>query len=108
MVVVLLNVNFIAPGTFSNPTYHHLLQSIKNKIKKGEFAVTDKPEQRSVLRIGIHALGSPMWLSNSSTGFSIKQSRDLDMFVFCLRAIVRSAFAVAFVTVPSHLLEKVG
>lgn len=94
------------PNTFSNSDYHYLLEDIKNKIQSGHFNVTDKVQQRSILRVGLHALGSPMWFDHSFTGLTINQHRDLNMFMFCLRALMRSAFAVAIVTVPSHLISK--
>lgn len=107
MYITIFYKTFLDINTFSNPAYHDLLESIKNKIRIGQFGVNDKPERRSILRIGIHALGSPMWLCDSSEGFMIPQNRDLNMFIYCLRALARSAFAIAFVTVPSHLLERV-
>ncbi|KAK5649780.1 hypothetical protein RI129_000809 [Pyrocoelia pectoralis] len=94
------------PDTFSNSDYHCLLEDIKNKIQSGHFSVTDKVQQRSILRVGLHALGSPMWFDESFTELTINQHRDLNMFMFCLRALMRSAFAVAVVTVPSHLIRK--
>ncbi|KAJ8958241.1 hypothetical protein NQ318_017384 [Aromia moschata] len=94
--------------TFSNPAYNELLKSIKNRIKEGKFFLKDNPGKRSILRIGIHCLGSPMWLPHRKSLHSIDSSRDLDMFIFCLRALVRSAFAVAVITVPTHLYHEVS
>ncbi|KAJ8911958.1 hypothetical protein NQ315_012769 [Exocentrus adspersus] len=67
----------------------------------------DNPERRSLLRIGIHSLGSPMWLPHSKSVHSIDSSRDLNLFIFCLRALVRSAYAVAVITIPTHLYHEV-
>ncbi|KAJ8980744.1 hypothetical protein NQ317_011393 [Molorchus minor] len=94
--------------TFSNPAYNELLKSIKNKIKEGKFFLKDNPVKRSVLRIGIHSLGSPMWLPHRKSLHSINSTRDLDMFIFCLRALVRSAYAIAVITVPTHLYHEVS
>lgn len=105
----ILNINlFLGPNTFSNPAYHSLLQQIKSKIKEGKFFLKDKPEKRSILRIALYSLGSPLWLGDKFSFFSINRNRDLDMFVFCLRALVRSAFAVALISVPSHLYDEVS
>ncbi|KAJ8929917.1 hypothetical protein NQ314_017351, partial [Rhamnusium bicolor] len=94
--------------TFTNPAYNELLKSIKNKIKEEKFFLKDNPEKRSILRIGIHSLGSPMWLPHRKSIHSIDSSRDLDMFIFCLRALVRSAYAVAVITVPTHLYHEIS
>ncbi|KAK4883015.1 hypothetical protein RN001_006334 [Aquatica leii] len=94
-----------APDTFSNVHYHHLLENIKKKIQDGQFTLTDKVKRRSILRVGLHALGSPMWLHVLGEEATINQNRDLSMFIFCLRALMRMSLAVAVVTVPSHLFE---
>nr|CAI5821460.1 unnamed protein product [Callosobruchus analis]CAI5830559.1 unnamed protein product [Callosobruchus analis] len=94
--------------TYSNPAYNELLKSIKNKIKEGKFFLKDSPEKRSILRIGIHSLGSPMWLPHRKSLHSIDSTRDLDKFIFCLRALVRSAYAVAMITVPTHLYHEIS
>lgn len=93
-------------NTFSNPAYNDLLKSIKDKIKENRFFLKDNPSKKAVLRIGIHSLGSPLWLPHKSGLHSLDCSRDLDMFIFCLRALVRSALAVAVVTIPSHLYHE--
>ncbi|XP_056638926.1 elongator complex protein 4 [Diorhabda carinulata] len=94
--------------TYSNPAYNALLKSIRNKIKDGKFFLKDSPEKRTVLRIGIHSLGSPMWLPHRKSLHSIDSTRDLDKFIFCLRALVRSAYAVALVTIPTHLYHEIS
>lgn len=97
----------VGPNTFSNVAYHDLLQSIKNKIKEGKFFLKDKTDKRSVLRIAIYSLGSPLWLPNKGSLYTINKSRDLDMFVFCLRALLRSALAVALISIPTRLYDEV-
>lgn len=77
-------------------------------MKEGKFFLKDKLENRSVLRIVLHSLGSPLWLGDKRSFFSINRNRDLDMFVFCLRALVRSALAVALISIPSHLYDEVS
>ncbi|CAH1285118.1 unnamed protein product [Diabrotica balteata] len=94
--------------TYSNPAYNALLKSIRNKIKDGKFFLKDSPEKRTVLRIGVHSLGSPMWLPHRKSLHSIDSTRDLDKFIFCLRALVRSAYAVAVVTIPTHLYHEIS
>lgn len=99
---------FVGTKTYSNPAYNELLKSIKNKIKEGKFFLKDNTDRRTILRIGIHSLGSPMWLPHRKSLHSIETTRDLDMFIFCLRALVRSAYAVAVVTIPTHLYHEVS
>lgn len=108
LIYFITNIFVLGSKTFSNPAYNDLLKCIKYKIKEGKFFLKDNPEKRSVLRIGIHSLGSPMWLPHSKSIHSIDSSRDLDMFIFCLRALVRSAYAVAVITVPTHLYHEVS
>ncbi|KAH1028334.1 hypothetical protein HUJ05_001695, partial [Dendroctonus ponderosae] len=94
-------------SSFINPAYSDLLKTIRNKIKKGKFFLKDNPEKKSILRIGIHSLGSAMWLpSRSSISCLNENCQDLYMFLFYLRALVRSAHAVAFVTIPAYLYEE--
>ncbi|XP_030767581.1 elongator complex protein 4 [Sitophilus oryzae] len=91
-------------NSFLNPAYNDLLKSVKDKIKEGKFFLKDNPESKTILRIGIHSLGSPMWLPCRKSIHSMdSSSQDLNMFIFCLRALVRSANAVAVITVPSYL-----
>nr|XP_023030181.1 elongator complex protein 4 [Leptinotarsa decemlineata] len=100
--------NIVSTKTYSNPAYNDLLKSIKNKIKEGKFFLKDSPEKRSILRIGVHSLGSPMWLPHRKSLHSIESTRDLDMFIFCLRALVRSAYSVAVITIPTHLYHEIS
>ncbi|XP_045461469.1 putative elongator complex protein 4 [Harmonia axyridis] len=93
-------------SAFSNPAYHDLLRQIKTKIKEDKYFLKDNPPKKSILRIALHSLGSPLWLPSKNSLHSLDYSRDLDMFIFCLRALVRSALAVAVITIPSHLYRE--
>lgn len=54
-------------------------------------------------------VGSPMWLPHRKSIHSVDaNSQDLHMFIFCLRALVRSAHAVAVITIPSYLYDEVS
>lgn len=92
---------------FTNPAYNELLKTVKNQIKEGKFFLKDRPLKRNILRVGIHSLGSPMWLQSKESYHLMNESRDLDLFIFCLRALMRSAFAVAVITIPTHLYHEV-
>ncbi|XP_044761251.1 elongator complex protein 4 [Coccinella septempunctata] len=93
-------------SSFSNPAYNDLLRQIKTKIKDDKYFLKDNPSKKSILRIALHSLGSPLWLPVRNSLHSLDSSRDLDMFIFCLRALVRSALAVAVITIPSHLYRE--
>lgn len=91
---------------FSNVAYKDLLNSIKSKISEGKFLLQDKPEKRSILRVGIHSLGSPLWYNFDQS--ESQHAADFVRFIYSFRALLRSAFAVGVVTVPSQLLNKVN
>lgn len=93
---------------FSNPAYYNLLEYIKNTLKEHKLFLRDKVPKQNILRIGIHALGSPLWLPDVPSVCALHKSRDLDMFLYCLRALLRYAYAVAFITVPTHLYDEVN
>ncbi|XP_044729919.1 putative elongator complex protein 4 [Chrysoperla carnea] len=102
-------INNTPPNTFSNPIYHELLQDIKNVLKKFEFETNAKPEKRTILRVALHSLGSPFWIPippPNETIRPISRNRDLDMFMFCLKALMRSAYAVAVITVPTGMITE--
>ena len=60
-------------------------------------------ENRTILRIVLHGLGSPLWGEEQHFGNEI--SPTLTRFLFQLRATLRSALAVCFVTVPIQLFQ---
>lgn len=86
--------------------YSHLLRTIKLKLKTDKLFVKDNIG-KSILRIGLHSLGSPMWFSNGERS-SVDNCEELTIFLYCLKALVRSAFTVALVTIPSHLFKEVS
>lgn len=90
---------------FVNPAYHDLLESIKNTIDEGGFGLK-AGSHRSILRVALQGLGSPLWLPNEFKVSVSSQSRDLDMFIFCLRALIRNAFATVLVTIPSKIIDE--
>lgn len=60
-------------------------------------------ENRTILRIVLHGLGSPLWGEDQHIAHEISPA--LTRFLFQLRATLRSALAVCFVTVPTHLFQ---
>ncbi|XP_069679227.1 elongator complex protein 4 [Periplaneta americana] len=90
-----------AEGRFTNSSYSDLLSLIQGKIEEGEFGIASNPEKRNILRIAVHSLSSPLW-SEETQG---SQFSDLVLFLYCLRSLLRSAYAVCMLTVPSHLFQ---
>lgn len=58
--------------------------------------------QRKVLRVALQSLGSPLWLDE---GGAVDSTHSLPRFLHRLRALLRRAYAVAVVTVPTHLMQ---
>ncbi|XP_064602901.1 LOW QUALITY PROTEIN: elongator complex protein 4-like [Liolophura sinensis] len=93
----------------SKSRYVPLLRSVKQMIDTGQFLTKSTTEKRNILRIGIHSLGSPLWGENGGVG-SLGSGYDaaLPRFLIGLRALLRSAYAVCLLTVPSHLFQDIG
>jgi elongator complex protein 4 len=95
----------------STDLYRSLKTQIQSKIKGGNFSVDSQnsPQQRNVLRIALHSLGSPLWLdegsSESPRSLPPPPSPTLPQFLHSLRGLLRRAYAVALVTVPTHLMQ---
>lgn len=90
-------------GYFKNPAYRDLLEVIKTEIENGKYFLKDANASSNILKIGIYGLGSPLWMSNCD-----KDSiADLNKFLYCLKALLKSSLAVAVVTIPTHLYDKV-
>merc|ERR1712227_569383 len=84
-------------------SYANLLESINDVIETGEFGTSGTPQQRNILRVAVHSLGSPMWGDSSSDNYITYLCR----FLYTLRSIVRTAYAVCLVTIPSHLMQDI-
>jgi elongator complex protein 4 len=91
-------------GRFANPAYYDLLCTIQHKIEEGQFGVAASPERRNILRTAVHSIGSPLW-AEETHGLSCQQKSDLAIFFYCLRSLIRSAYAVCMLTLPSHLFQ---
>lgn len=96
-------MSYFDSGWFTNPAYYDLLCTIQHKIDNGQFGVEASPEKRNILRIAVFSIGSPLW-SEQTEGLSHQKS-DLAIFLCFLRSLLRSAYAVCMLTVPSHLFQ---
>lgn len=86
---------------FHNPQYIDLLQDIAKMLKGDEFHIhTPTNPLKSICRICITSLGSTFWYQENDYDV------DLLKFLVVLRALIRSSLAVAFVTMPMHLITK--
>ncbi|XP_014675718.1 PREDICTED: elongator complex protein 4-like isoform X2 [Priapulus caudatus] len=87
------------------PAYENLLRRIQSQITDGGFGTTQtKPQsERNVLRIALHALGSPLWRSEDWSSDRLDTS--LTTFLYLLRALMRQSYAACLITVPTHLFE---
>lgn len=89
---------------FNNPEFIHLLEPIKYKLKEDCYNTTSGGA-KSILRVALHSLASPLWFKQQNDVTSLNS--DLNLFIYALRGLMRSHNALAFVTVPSHLYEQV-
>ncbi|XP_075234890.1 elongator complex protein 4 [Lycorma delicatula] len=78
--------------------YHNeLLQMLDEKLIKGGHKLNDpsKPPRRTILRIAIHSIGSPLW----GSPFHLPQ------FFYRLRSLIHTSLSVCLVTIPSRLIQ---
>ncbi|KAK2184116.1 hypothetical protein NP493_281g01038 [Ridgeia piscesae] len=83
------------------PSYARLLKAVKSHIERGNFSTDAQSQQRNVLRIGVHSLGSPQWGEEEVGSYD----PSLCQFLFALRATLRSSYATAIITMPTHLFQ---
>ncbi|KAH3890406.1 elongator complex protein 4-like [Dreissena polymorpha] len=94
--------NFSMATNASN--YMALIEKIQNKIEMEHFSTSSNPEKRNILRIALHSIGSPLWGENGGLLPDGEYDPSLSRFLLALRAILRSAFAVCVLTLPTHLM----
>lgn len=94
------------PAKSCEELYASLRTSIQEAIISGQFSVDDTTaQQRNVLRVTLHSLGSPLWLDDPG---SPDPAPFLSRFLHSLRALLRRAYAVAVITMPTHLMPDAG
>ncbi|XP_054719326.1 elongator complex protein 4-like [Uloborus diversus] len=84
---------------FVDSPYSVLFKTIKAKVLSG-FKTSEKTCD-NVLRIGICSMGSPLWQGNDNK----KENLNLIRFLYMLKSLLRTSFAVAVVTLPAFLLK---
>lgn len=86
---------------FKNSKFYDFLQKLSNIIKSEKFSLqenNDSNTEKSILRVCIPSLGSPLWYDNNFT------KNDFIKFLTILKSIIRSSNCVCFLTIPMHLM----
>ena len=84
-----------------NSEYQNLLNSIKKVIEENGHCTSNKElSDRTILRIAIQSLESPLWCNRDDDDVS------LTLFLYYLRAILRTSYGVCLITLPSHINQN--
>jgi len=83
-------------------TFTKLIQHLHETAKSGQFLIDPKErkEHKNILRIGVQSLGSVLW------GDASNQIKQMSVFLLSLRALLRSCFGVAVITVPRYIFNN--
>lgn len=84
---------------FDNPKYFRLIKEIHHLLRDDKFHSGGFLVQKSLCRVCITSLASPLWYDENF-------GEDLLKFLTILRAAVRSSVSVCFITMPMHLVAK--
>nr|CAH0110375.1 unnamed protein product [Daphnia galeata] len=87
-------------GTLRNPNCLSLLSTVKEAIEKWDLA---SGNSSNLLRVTVSSFGSPFWKFD---GNQESVSTDFTATLLLLKSMMRSANAVAVVTIPHQLLSK--
>ncbi|XP_031559664.1 elongator complex protein 4-like isoform X1 [Actinia tenebrosa] len=98
-----------SPKNRSNSLYEKLLSEVNSTITDGGYSTTAAKQQqeRSILRIAIHSLGSQLW-GEECGATCVDFSPALPWFLYSLRATLRSSLVVCMVTIPTHVFQDSG
>lgn len=94
-------LNNLSENLFRNPVYGQILMNLKTKLNTSKFSTEASMQNdtgKKLLRISISSLGSPLWYDDAFID-------DVCLFLFFLKALVRTSIAVGCITVPSHLFK---
>lgn len=84
------------PENFLKAPYSNLYSDIKREIESKDLRTASKKAE-NILRIGINSIASPLWRNGSDETHNLHLIR----FLYVLKALLRTSFAVAVITVPS-------
>ncbi|XP_011206207.2 elongator complex protein 4 [Bactrocera dorsalis] len=83
---------------FNNSKYQRFLKLVQSFAKEEKFS-SSTLVYRSLCRICITSLGSPLW-------YDEEFPKNILKFLTVLRGIVRNSVSVCFITMPMHLISK--
>lgn len=83
---------------FNNSKYQRFLKLVQSFAKEEKFS-SSALVYRSLCRICITSLGSPLW-------YDEEFPKNILKFLTVLRGIVRNSVSVCFITMPMHLISK--
>ncbi|XP_004851655.1 elongator complex protein 4 [Heterocephalus glaber] len=87
--------------------YMKLLEFIKNIISEEGFDGSNPQKtQKSILRIGIQNLGSPLWGDDVCCTETCGDRHSLTTFLYVLRGLMRASLSVCTITMPTHLIQN--
>lgn len=78
----------------------YLLQRISSELTSNGLRTSSKGCD-NIMRIAITSLGSPLWHSDCEKN----QELNIIRFLYLLKALLRTSYAVAVVTVPSYIVQ---
>ncbi|XP_065170843.1 elongator complex protein 4 [Atheta coriaria] len=81
---------------FKNKTLNSVINHINKLVQDSKFANDGNFSNKNILRVCIHQLGTLMW----------DDLDELAKFMYFLRCILRNCFAIAMISIPTHLNEK--
>ncbi|XP_011166689.1 elongator complex protein 4 [Solenopsis invicta] len=87
---------------FKNAAYTDLLYTVERTLRDGQYYLSEAPDQKKILRIAIHSLGSRLWLNDTEKD----SNSDLLKFLYCFRALLRNSYAVGVVTIPINNFDN--
>lgn len=76
--------------------YNHLLKQLQGKIRDNGHFVDQSSIRKSVLRVAVDRLGTPLWPDVDT---------EVPRFLYCLRAILRHAYSSCIITLPTSILK---
>lgn len=84
---------------FTGQIFGKIILALKEQLTKINLKEADPDEMaKKFLRICFHSLGSPLWHTEN-------YSKDICLFLTCLKALVRCNLGVCLITMPMHLLQ---
>lgn len=88
--------NSVFFADFNGDVYSDLLKHIHERIRSNGHFVEASSVRKSVLRVAIDRLGTPLWPNADA---------EVPRFLYYLRAILRYAYSSCIITLPTSILK---